>query len=413
MYDVNNPDWAPSVNLGYEAEEKYQENDYQPLLTCEENMKRTEVAHALLLLQCSSNVEHNHEQEAQLTESSQRSTIDAEVSTDLSTNHIHALEMDNNNLRRENYLLKEKLNASSLDQSAFADNDDKVLFYTGLPSWQILLCLYNYIHPFLSHSIQCALNPFQQLMLTMMRLRLDLSGKDLGFRFSGIHESTVSRIFLQVLNVLHQRLSPLIIWPDHEMLRKTMPMDFRKHCPNCTVIIDCFEIFLERSLNPLARAQTFSSYKHHNTVKYLIGITPQGTVSYISDGWGGRVSDKHLTENSGLLEKLHPGDVILADRGFDISDTVGLYCAQISIPAFTKGKKQLTGIEVEQTRRIANVRIHVERVIGNIRKKYSILSSTQPITFVMSKTNSLTTLDKIVTVSCALCNICNSVIPTD
>ena len=166
-------------------------------------------------------------------------------------------------------------------------------------------------------------------------------------------------------------------------------------------------------MNPLARAQTFSSYKHHNTVKYLTGITPQGTVSYISDGWGGRVSDKHLTENSGILEKLHPGDVILAGRGFDISDTVGLYCAQISTPAFTKGKKQLTGIEVEQTRRIANVRIHVERVIGNIRKKYSILSSTQPITFVMSKTNSLTTLDKIVTVSCALCNICNSVIPTD
>ena len=166
-------------------------------------------------------------------------------------------------------------------------------------------------------------------------------------------------------------------------------MDFRKHCPNCTVIIDCFEIFLERSLNPLARAQTFSSYKHHNTVKYLIGITPQRTVSYISDGWGGCVSNKHLTENSGMLEKLHHGDVILADRGFDISDTVGLYWAQIRIPAFTKGKKQLTGIEVEQTRRIANVRIHVERVIGNIRKKYSILSSTQPVTFVMSKTNRL------------------------
>ena len=161
-------------------------------------------------------------------------------------------------------------------------------------------------------------------------------------------------------------------------------MDFRKHCPKCAVIIDCFEIFLERADNVLARAQTYSSYKHHNTVKYLIGITPQGTVSFISDGWGGRVSDKHLTENSGLLSKLIPGDVILADRGFDIQDSIGLYCATVKIPAFTKGKNQLSGIEVEQTRRIANIRIHVERVIGNIRKKYAILSSTQPITFAIS-----------------------------
>ena len=111
-------------------------------------------------------------------------------------------------------------------------------------------------------------------------------------------------------------------------------MDFRKHSPNCIVVIDCFEIFIDRPSNPLARAQTYSSYKHHNTVKYLIGVTPQGTVSFISDGWGGRVSDKHLTEESGLLEKLVPGDVILADRGFDIADSVGLHCATIQIPAF-------------------------------------------------------------------------------
>ena len=39
-----------------------------------------------------------------------------------------------------------------------------------------------------------------------------------------------------------------------------------------TVVIDCFEVFIERPSNLLARAQTFSSYKHHNTVKVLIGI---------------------------------------------------------------------------------------------------------------------------------------------
>ena len=37
-----------------------------------------------------------------------------------------------------------------------------------------------------------------------------------------------------------------------------------------------------------------------------------------SKGWGGRVSDVHLTENCALHSKLLPGDVILADCGFTI-----------------------------------------------------------------------------------------------
>lgn len=194
----------------------------------------------------------------------------------------------------------------------------------------------------------------------------------------------------------------------------TLPVDFRKHCPGCVVIIDCFEIFIDRPSALLPRAQTYSQYKHHNTTKFLIGITPQGTVSYISNGWGGRVSDKHLTENCGLLNYLIPGDTILADRGFDIKESVGLYCATIQLPSFTKGKKQLSGIEVEQTRRIANVRIHVERVIGNVRKKYSLLSQCQPIDFLICKPDEqVTMLDKIVTVACSLNNLCNSVVCTD
>ena len=122
---------------------------------------------------------------------------------------------------------------------------------------------------------------------------------------------------------------------------------------------------------------------------------------------------EYLTENSGLLDHLTPGDVILADRGFDIQESVALFCSTIKIPAFTKGKKQLSGIEVEQTRRIANVRIPAERVTGNIRKKYStgILGGTQPIDFVAMRNGDVTTLDKIVTICCALVNICDSVVP--
>lgn len=84
---------------------------------------------------------------------------------------------------------------------------------------------------------------------------------------------------------------------------------------------------------------TWSNYKHHNTLKCLIGITPQGSISFISRAWGGRVSDKYLTEHCNILRKLLPGDIVLADRGFDIADSVALQQAKLHIPAFTRGKK--------------------------------------------------------------------------
>jgi len=191
-----------------------------------------------------------------------------------------------------------------------------------------------------------------------------------------------------------------------------MPMEFRKSFGlKVAIIIDCFEIFIERPSNLLARAETWSSYKHHNTIKYLIGITPQGAVSFLSKGWGGRVSDKKITEKCGPLSKLLPGDVVLADRGFDISDSVGLMCAEVKIPAFTQGRSQLSPLEVESTRKIASVRIHVERVIGLVRNKYTILQDTLPIDFLQSNAGKDPLVDEIVTVCCSLTNLCESVVP--
>lgn len=75
----------------------------------------------------------------------------------------------------------------------------------------------------------------------------------------------------------------------------------------------------------------------------------------MSEPWGGRVSDKYLTDHCGILDKLLPGDIVLADRGFDITESVGMMQAKLHIPAFTKGKSQLSGMEVSETRTIANV----------------------------------------------------------
>ena len=200
-------------------------------------------------------------------------------------------------------------------------------------------------------------------------------------------------------------LKQTIIWPDRDTLQKTMPDCFQvAFGKKVAVILDYFEIFIERPSGLQTRASTWSNYKHHNTAKVLLGIAPQGVISYVSKCWGGRVSDKYITENCGILNKLTPGDIVLADRGFDIADSIGIQQCQLYTPAFTRGKSQLSALEVHETRTIANVRIHVERVIGNVKKKYSVLQSTIPVHFTTKR--ELPVIDYIVSVCCALSNMC-------
>ena len=121
---------------------------------------------------------------------------------------------------------------------------------------------------------------------------------------------------------------------------------------------------IERTSNLKARAQICSHSKHKRTLEYLIGITPQGAVAFISKGWGGGFRDRHVTENSGLLHKRLPADLMLADCGFDTRDSVGLMSAAVKIPVFTRVRCLLDANHVKETQQIAHLRVHVDRVIG-------------------------------------------------
>lgn len=333
--------------------------------------------------------------------------------TDLSMHTITSLEDECCLLRKEKCKLMESMEKAVMSMKSFESDNSKVKFYTGLPSFAILMAVYNFVAPHLPESAQCLLPKFQQFVMTLMKLRLNVSNQDIAYRF-GISQATVSKTWRKWINVMFVRLKPLIKWPAREQVIKTMPQAFRQNFRKCVCIIDCFEVFCERPSSLMARAQTFSNYKHHNTVKFLIGIAPQGVISYVSKGWGGRVSDKYLTENCGILDKLQPGDQVLADRGFNVEESFGMYCAKIVTPPYTKGKKQLSRLEVETARQLSRVRIHVERVIGLLRQKYTLLESTLPINMIMCDAEAeFSMINKVVTVCCALCNCNESVVPFD
>ena len=108
-----------------------------------------------------------------------------------------------------------------------------------------------------------------------------------------------------------------------------MPKWFKEIYPSVRVIIDCTEIFIEKPNSVKYQSQTYSNYKHHNTAKGLIGISPSGAVSFVSDLY----SDKQLTKSCGILKLLEENDSLMADRGFDIAEDLpdGVH---LNIPPF-------------------------------------------------------------------------------
>ena len=169
--------------------------------------------------------------------------------------------------------------------------------------------------------------------------------EDLATRFA-VTTTVASRSFQKWLDVMYYRLKFIIMWPSREVIKENMPPAFKQLYPNCVCIIDCSDIFTDIPTRFEARSIMYSNYKKHNTVNVLIGITPCESISFLSQCWDGRVSDKVITQESNFLHHLEQDDVVLADRGFTIADDLAIHGAKLEIPAFICGKSQLTQREV-------------------------------------------------------------------
>lgn len=331
----------------------------------------------------------------------------AESLLDIYRKEIISLKKERDEAREQVEQIKSKF----LCYTTLKKKPNKFKYYTGIQR-DTFSALFKYLKKGLPRLTRTnAMSYEDQLLMVLIKLRLNIQFENLSDQFN-CPKSSIHDIFKRWINLMYTKMKNLIKWPDHDASFRTLPHTFRQYFPRLTAIIDCTEIFIQRPKTLKARAQVYSNYKKHSTVKYLIACTPHGSISFLSQAYGGRASDIEIVKESGMISpKLHfPGDQILADRGFTLNEEFAAGCGvQLIIPSFTKGKKQLSAEEVETSRQIAAIRIHIERVIGLVKSRYKILDGTLSIPLVKSLSDEVSesvvaNVDKLVTVCAALVN---------
>ncbi|RUM31001.1 MAG: hypothetical protein DSY42_03545 [Aquifex sp.] len=276
-------------------------------------------------------------------------------------------------------------------------NDESVRFYTGVPCKYTLIAIFETVKkratridywkgPKSRNKSKLDAGPggrrklidhFDEYLLTLVYIRQGITVCFLSDMF-GVSVSTVTCIVNTWINVLYQIMKNWLIWPSAQQVRSTLPKNYPAKYADTRVILDCTEFFHVKPQNCSAQASTYSQYKHQNTVKVMIGITPRGLITFISQPYGGNTSDRHIAEKE-ILHKIEPGDAVMVDRGFNIGDLLVQRGAKLHMPPFTRKREDgkgraLNQSEILKTREIAALRIHVERAIERM-KNFKILTN--------------------------------------
>lgn len=246
--------------------------------------------------------------------------------------------------------------------------------------------------------------PINHILLCLKKIRLNNSFRELVDEFC-MDATYASRIFSKNVPILASVMRPFIVTLDNELIKKNLPMAFRHRFNNVSCIIDCLEIEVKKPSKAVNQALTWSDYKKANTIKYLVSCTPNGLINFISPGYGGRITDTCLVESCDFVKCLQQGMCVMADRGFK---HVEVYLRQMGVvlvrPPSAESDTKFSKAKAKETKQIASLRIHIERVIRRLRE-YSMLKPHACLNL-----NLVKVLDDVITIACGLINLQDSLI---
>jgi hypothetical protein len=207
------------------------------------------------------------------------------------------------------------------------------------------------------------------MTLVILRLGLTLTTATLLLRGAGFqfHRTYVGRLFRFGLRVWYNFFLVNFPPPTSAETRKVVHSEFIAALGDdvgsrVRLTIDCTEIQVEMPADPAFALECWSKYKHRYTLKWLVATSPDGRIVFVSDAYPGSWIDERITEDCGIMDMLNPGDVVLADKGFNahcdfyLRDILLVRPISLREGGFDKEESDLS-------RKIASARVHVERAM--------------------------------------------------
>lgn len=216
-----------------------------------------------------------------------------------------------------------------------------------------------------------SINVEDQILITLMKLRQNYTNLHLAQLFS-CSVSTIANIVTTFIHVLHSILFQDIMttMPSRDKNMLCAPSSFSQFM-SCRIVIDCTDVEVAAPGLMSQQNATYSSYRGMNSFKVIVGVAPNAVITFVSKLYHGSISDKAIVQQSGLLNHLVAGDMILADKGFLIQDILP-QGVSLNIPPFLN-KGVFTESEAKAMKSIARARIHVERANARL-KDFRILT---------------------------------------